>query len=189
MLNLSMGLPDLPQSLKETFEVAEDGTIIVPFDWYRKYRRLYSVYYEGDMNKPLYEAYVNPWDGRIDQNPWIAVTPLRYARITRQYEDYQEIEIGRVEKERVRVLEIYLTADEERYWIRNPAMCYMLTYINELFEKTRNASYDLIEAYLEPRLKRLSRRKRIPLFELKMDTAWFVSVFIGLGFLDIDYQL
>jgi len=138
---------------------------VVPKDFVDKELFRWSVYYR-EFDYPLYELFERSND-RIEHHPWIAITPLRYAKLTQRISKLEEKEdYVKIELVDGNVVEIY---------------CPILRRVLKTALECKN--YHEIES-------KLKNYMRIHFGEFCISAcAWLVSYLIGLEVLDIDYLL
>jgi hypothetical protein len=156
----------------------EDDRIVISSGWTLKNLFQYSIYYKNDYNRPLYEVIiVTLEDGnkKLEHHPWIAITPLRFAKITsliRKFvltSDYIDTHL----------------ANGLIYRVYCPLVRYIIIKMCESFRETKRMTYDTIEYYFVSRFKDLLKSRKLA----TLICAWLVACMIELGFVDIEYNL
>ncbi len=166
--------------IDKTFIIRESGTKIIPEDWTDNYLFKYSIYYDDNLQKPLYEVFIDK--DKVYQHPYIATTNLRFARIRQAFKRLRvnHIREGGVEKPEVFV-ELF---NGGKFIIRDRAMIEVLGAVGHLMQNNIEPTYHQIENVLYPILSKYYAPESV-----KNIIAWITSILIGLKILDIEYNI
>jgi hypothetical protein len=167
----------IPTIVKSLNLPRENGKIVIPPDWSFDNIFQYSIYYKNDLNKPLYEVFIIAQeDGSkgMEHHPWIAITPLRHARITSRIKNIH-ITYDYVDYELV---------DGFSYRVYDYLIRYTLGSMGESVEVYKKITYSKVKGFLLDDLRNVFEP---PIRELAC--AWLVSCVIGLRLADIDYNI
>lgn len=182
---------------EKTLPIGEDGTVYITTEWYQRFGMKYSVYYQGDKNKPLFECFAYNFEDpetKIEKwkrvfAPWIAITELRYARLLKNWIKFKEnkVRTGPYSWNEYISLE---TKDGRKFVFASEMFRIVLSHLNRLFQSLEQVTYDIFENDVLETLERISAAEPIyTVKNLRNQATWVVCALIGLGVLDIEYIL